>query len=151
VLRVIRSLQSDKALGPDGFTTRFLQVAWDIIQVDLMWAFDAFWRLDTRNLHVVNYAALILLPKKERPTSIRDYRPISLIDMVGKLVLNVLANRLAPHVDKLVHVNSSAFIKGCFIQDNFKLVRASTRALHARKKLALLHMVDIARAFNSVA
>jgi hypothetical protein len=67
--------------------------------------FDAFWRLDSRNFHVVNYVALILLPKKEGSTSIQDYRPISLIHMVRKLVSKVLTNRLAPHLDKLVHVN----------------------------------------------
>jgi hypothetical protein len=47
VLGVIQSLPSDKALGPDGFTGRFLQSTWHIIRVDLILALDAFWHLDT--------------------------------------------------------------------------------------------------------
>jgi hypothetical protein len=39
---VIRSLNPDKALGPDGFTTRFLQSTWPVIWRDVMLAFEAF-------------------------------------------------------------------------------------------------------------
>jgi hypothetical protein len=49
-----------------------------------MMAFDAFWWLDMRILHNVNEAL------------IKDYHPISLIHSIGKLILKVLANRLAP-------------------------------------------------------
>jgi hypothetical protein len=52
----------DKAPGPDGFTTQFLQVAWPVIYIDIIRVFDALWHLDTRNLHAVNQALLVLLP-----------------------------------------------------------------------------------------
>jgi hypothetical protein len=42
VLAIILSLSLDKALGPDGFTACFLQVAWDMIKADIMLASDAF-------------------------------------------------------------------------------------------------------------
>jgi hypothetical protein len=63
VLKVINSLHLDKAPGPDGFTTRFLQSTWAIIRANIMLAFDTFWHLDTRNLHSVNDAILTLLLK----------------------------------------------------------------------------------------
>jgi hypothetical protein len=40
---MIRDMPPDKAPGPDGFTTHFLQCAWHIIQYDLMCVFDTFW------------------------------------------------------------------------------------------------------------
>jgi hypothetical protein len=46
---------------------------------------------------------------------IKDYRPITLIHTVGKLISKVLVNRLAPKLGELVHVSQSAFIKGRFI------------------------------------
>jgi hypothetical protein len=40
--------------------------------------------------------------------------------------------------------------KECFIHDNFKLVKASTKQLHARKVPNLLLKADIAQTFDSV-
>jgi hypothetical protein len=49
ILQVIQELQPDKALGPDGFTARFLQCAYDDIKPKIIVAFDAFWYMDARN------------------------------------------------------------------------------------------------------
>jgi hypothetical protein len=58
--------------------------------------------LDSRNLHNVNDTLIVLLPKSVDAASIRDYHPISLIHIVGKLFSKVLADRLAPKLGKLV-------------------------------------------------
>jgi hypothetical protein len=49
------------------------------------------------------------------------------------LVSKVLANRLAPSLEELVHASQSTFIKGRFIQDNFRFVQASMKLLHSRR------------------
>jgi hypothetical protein len=67
---------------------------------------------------------MILLPKKANAVSMWDYKPISLIHIIGKLFSNVLASRLAPHLNNLVSVNQSTFVKGHYIQDNFWLVQS---------------------------
>jgi hypothetical protein len=129
---IIRALPANKALSPDGFTACFLQSTRDIIRPDLMHAFDALWRMDTRELHSINEALMILLPKTSEASTIRDYRPISLIHVMGKLVSKVLVNRLATRIDELVHPSQSAFISGHLIQDSYKVVHASSKLLHAR-------------------
>jgi hypothetical protein len=110
---VISTLPPDKALGPDGFTARFLQSTWDIIRSDLMGTFNALWHMDTRELHSVNEALVVLLPKTSKASIIRDYQPISLIHAMGKMVSKVLANRLATGIGELVHSSQRAFISGC--------------------------------------
>jgi hypothetical protein len=59
-----------------------------------MSVFDAFCRLGIINLHDLNGALLVLLPKSKEATSIRDYRPIALIHLRGKLISKVLAKAL---------------------------------------------------------
>jgi hypothetical protein len=81
---VIKSLPPDKASGPDSFSACFLQVAWHIIRPDVTDAFDAFWHLDMRNLHDVNGTLLVLLPKSAEANSVKDFRPISLIHVIGE-------------------------------------------------------------------
>jgi hypothetical protein len=130
---VISSLPPNKAPGPDKFTGRFLQTAWPIMQLDVMAVFDALWHLDTRNLHCVNDALMVLLPKTVEAAAMKDYRPISLIHVISKLISKVLSNRLAPWLGELVQTNQSAFIKGSVIQDNFKMVQLTTKLLHMQK------------------
>lgn len=77
---------------------------------------------------------LPLISKKDDTSSIKDYRPISLVHSFAKLVTKILANRLAGHLNQMVSSSQSAFIKGRFIQDNFMLVQQMARYLHQQKQ-----------------
>jgi hypothetical protein len=68
-----------------------------------MAVFDAFWRGDMQNLHNVNGALMVLLPKKPQAAAIKGYWSIALTHLIGKLISKVLSSRLATHLDKLVH------------------------------------------------
>ena len=150
VWRTINSLPSDKAPGPDGFTGKFYKVCWPIIKVDLMAAISAIWSRKMGHLEMLNSAYITLLPKKEEATTIRDFRPISLVHSFAKLITRILANRLAGRLDAMVSPNQSAFIKGRFIQDNFMLVQQTARFLHQQKQPRILLKLDITKAFDSV-
>jgi hypothetical protein len=108
---VIKALPLNKVPEPDKFSARFLQSAWQIIRPDLMVAFDAFWRHDSHNMHDVNGALMVLLPKTSKVITLKHYKPISLIHSVGKIISKLLANRLAPRLSELIHPSQSAFIK----------------------------------------
>jgi hypothetical protein len=151
VWAIISSLPPDKASRPDGFTVQFLQVVCPIIHSEIMAAFNALWHLDTRNLHNINDSLLVMFPKSTMASSVKDYHPISLIHIIGKLLSKVLANRLAPRLGELVQAIQSVFIKGRVIQDNFKMIQLMTKLLHAQKKPNVLLKVNIAPAFDSVA
>jgi len=150
VWRTISSLPSNKAPGPDGFTGKFYKVCWPIIKADLMAAISAVWSRKMGRLEMLNSAYITLLPKKEEATTIRDFRPISLVHSFAKLITKNLANRLASKLDAMVSPNQSAFIKGHFIQDNFMLVQQTARFLHQRKQPRILLKLDITKAFDSV-
>jgi len=86
VWKTINSIPSDKALGPDGFTGKFYKVCWQIIKDDIMSAMSAVWSRKFGNFHLLNSAYITLLPKKEDATSVKDFRPISLVHSFAKLV-----------------------------------------------------------------
>lgn len=60
---------------------------------------------DARQLHLLNSAYIVLIPKKEEATADSDFRPISLVHSFAKLITKILANRLAPFLGRLVSPN----------------------------------------------
>jgi hypothetical protein len=150
VWAVIKDIPNDRAPGPDSFTGRFYKYAWPIIRDDVVAVFNAVWALDGRSLHTLNTANMVLLRKTATPSRLKDYRPMSLIHIVGKLVAKVLATRLAPHLPLLIKNNQSAFIWGRSIHDNFMAIQLACRWLYSRHSPAVLIKVDIAKAFDSV-
>uniref|UniRef100_A0A2N9GXU6 Reverse transcriptase domain-containing protein n=1 Tax=Fagus sylvatica TaxID=28930 RepID=A0A2N9GXU6_FAGSY len=93
VLQVVKDLQGDKAPGPDGFTMAFFQKCWSVLEADVMGFFDEVYH-HCKFERSLNASFIALIPKKQNASNIRDFRPISLIGSVYKLLAKVLANRL---------------------------------------------------------
>jgi mannosylglycoprotein endo-beta-mannosidase len=109
-----------------------------------------FGNLHTANFHWLNTANIALLPKKEGAEDISDFRPISLIHAIAKIIAKVLALRLGPLMDDLVSSAQSAFIKKRSIHDNFLYVKNLAKRLHKSKTPSLLFKLDIRKAFDSI-
>jgi mannosylglycoprotein endo-beta-mannosidase len=115
-----------------------------------MEAFQALWSGDCRGLHKANQDLVSLLPKHAKAVEVKDFRPISLIHSVAKLLAKVLSSRLAPHMAEIVGSQQSAFIRGCCLHDNFQLVHCTARKLHALKRDSILLKLDITKAFDTM-
>jgi hypothetical protein len=150
VWKTVLSLPSNKAPGPDGFTGKFYKSCWHIIKGDIMAATMAVWNSNRGNLELLNSAYIILIPKKDEVCHVKDFRTISLVHSFAKLIIKLLANRLAGHLDNIVSQNQSAFIKGRSMLDNFMLVQQTTKMLHQKKCARILLKLDITKAFDSV-
>jgi hypothetical protein len=103
-----------------------------------------------RGFHKLNQALLTLLPKHPEAQKLGDFRPISLVHLIGKVAAKVLSLRLAPKLDNLVSKNQNAFISGRSLHDNFILVRQSMRLLHRLHEPRLLLKLDLAKAFDTI-
>ena len=150
VWETIKSLPPDRAPGPDGYTGRFYKSCWPIIKFDLMAALISLQQGDTRKLKLLNSAFLTLIPKKADAVEAKDFRPISLVHSFAKLATKMMANRLAPILDRLIATNQSAFIGGRCIHDNYMLVQQTIKVLHRHKISSLFLKLDISKAFDSV-
>uniref|UniRef100_A0A0A9AE32 Reverse transcriptase domain-containing protein n=1 Tax=Arundo donax TaxID=35708 RepID=A0A0A9AE32_ARUDO len=150
VWNTIKSLPSDRAPGPDGYTGRFYKVAWSVIKFDMMAALITLQQGNPQKLWLLNSACMTLIPKKVDAVNAGDFRPISLVHSSAKLVTKILANRLAPHLNSLVSSNQNAFICGRCIHDNYMMVQQTIKLLQRRKVPNLFLKLDISKAFDSV-
>jgi hypothetical protein len=70
-----------------------------------MRAVDQFYILNQQGLHFLNQAFVVLIPKKENPQRVTNFRAISLTHNFAKIITKVLANRLEPELDSLISIN----------------------------------------------
>jgi len=84
-----------KAPGPNGFTTDFFHHCWDIVKEDV-WRVVEESRTSGQVLTALNATFITLIAKEERVTHPKQFRPISLCNVIFKIITKVIANRLKP-------------------------------------------------------
>ena len=58
----------------------------------------------------VNNTNMVLIPKIKSPPIVKDYRLISLSNVVYKIISKTIANRLNHHLHELIGLNQNAFV-----------------------------------------
>ena len=84
------------------------------------------------------------------PAIISDYRAISVINTIAKLVTKIMANRLQPHLTKLITTNQTAFMRGRSLMESFLSARELLNYCDKKKLPAILYKVDFQKAFDTV-
>lgn len=125
IREAINAMPSNKSSGLDGLPIEFFKAFWDIVKHDIVSLVQSpIWAIGT-----INKAAITLIPKKINPTSIFDYKPISVINMIPKILTKILANRLQPHLQKLIFPNQIAFIKGRSMKEIIPISKGISKLL----------------------
>jgi hypothetical protein len=96
----IFKLAKGKTCRPDGFPSEFFQNYWEIIKTDIIDLLNDFY--DNKvDLWRLNKAHITLLHKTPGATRIKDFRPISVLSAISKIITKILAERLRlflPHL-----------------------------------------------------
>lgn len=145
----IKGLAPNRASGPDGLSNEFVKTYWEIIKPDLMKLFQQFYE-GSLDLSEYNRAKVIFLAKNEGADTVRDYRPISIINIIPKIISKVLANRLSGSLPVLISTRQSAFLKGRFISENFIATRELLHHTAHTKRPAIFTKIDFSKAFDSL-
>ncbi|RVW49587.1 Transposon TX1 uncharacterized 149 kDa protein [Vitis vinifera] len=136
IYKAIFQMDRDKAPGPDGFTIAVFQDCWEVIKEDLVRVFVEFHRSGIIN-QSTNASFIVLLPKKSMSRRISDFRPISLITSLYKIIAKVLAGRLRGVLHETIHSSQGAFVQGRQILDAVLIANeiVDEKEEHGRKEL----------------
>lgn len=115
--KALNGMGSMKAPGPDGYQALFFKRTWERTSH----ALHHFSLGVLKGEEFPNEAAealLVLIPKEEKPSSLRSFRPISLCNVSMKIVSKMIVNRLKEVMQTIISPNQSSFAPGRQSLDN---------------------------------
>jgi hypothetical protein len=111
------SMNSNKSPGPNGLPPLFFKHYWNIVKREVLEAVRNFFQ-SGRLLKQLNHTFIDLIPKVEGAASVNQFRPISLCNVIYKIISKILASRLKLMLPRFISPWQGAFVPGRLIQDN---------------------------------
>uniref|UniRef100_A0A803QGA2 Reverse transcriptase domain-containing protein n=1 Tax=Cannabis sativa TaxID=3483 RepID=A0A803QGA2_CANSA len=152
VQRAVFSMPADKSPGPDGMSALFYQEHWDIVG-PLVSKAVLNCISGVADMRSINDSLITLIPKVQQPESISEFRPISLCNVLYKIISKVLINRLKNMLPLLISENQSAFVPGRLITDSVLIAYECLHNLKARKvgrRSYVAMKLDMSKAYDRV-
>lgn len=130
ILWAVNALGPIKLPGPDGINAALIQQQWKHFGPTIIREVQLFFQtgvMKPSNAH----SNLVLIPKIDTPLKVTDFRPISVCNIIYKIISKLLAKRMQPLMSKIISNAQTAFIPGRDISDNVILLR---EIIHSFKK-----------------
>lgn len=147
----IKSMGKFKSHGPDGFQSVFYQENWDVVGDSVKRSVLSFF--ETGSLPPeMNDALVVLIAKVQKPEKINQFRPISLCNVLFKIITKTMVTRLKRIMTKLVGPAQSSFIPGRLSTDNIVVVQEAVHSMRRKKgrKGWMLLKLDLEKAYDRI-
>lgn len=140
-----------KAPGPDGLQPLFYHRFWHIVGHAVTTVVQRAFS-EGQLPEGVNETLINLIPKVDHPDSITQFRPISLCNVIVRIISKVLVGIIRPLLHKLVSPNQSSFIPGRQTSDNIIIVQELLHTMIKMKsrKGGLAVKIDLEKAYDRV-
>ena len=148
--KALFEMREEACPGPNGLSVKFFKTIFD----DLTPLFDkiliaVFEKGFLTNEFKLSY--MKLLPKDcGSLLEVKNYRPISLLNIPFKMITKALSNKIAPFLENLIHPDQAANIKGRSIQNHNHYIRDLISLAKVRGDHSCILSIDQQKAFDRV-
>nr|GEU76588.1 putative RNA-directed DNA polymerase, eukaryota, reverse transcriptase zinc-binding domain protein [Tanacetum cinerariifolium] len=139
----------NKSPGPNGFTFEFFRKFWNVIGSDLCIVVEWFFNRGSFAIGC-NSSFIALIPKFLDPKYVSDYRSISLIGSLYKVVTKILATRLSVVISGLISEVQTTFLPNCQILEGPFIISEILSWCKQKRQHAMIFKVDFAKAYDSI-
>lgn len=100
----------------------------------------------------LNATTIIYIPKKNNPVSVADFWPISLCNVIYKVIVSVIMSRLRPFMSDIISPFQNAFVPKRNISDSTLLAHEILHTMHKKrgKGGALAMNFDLEKAYDKL-
>ena len=149
-LQALKHMKNDKTPGTDGYSTEFFKFFWKDVGIFLLRSVN--YSFDKGELSITQKQGIIsILPKGDKPREfLKNWRPISLLNVTYKIISACIANRLKQVLSYPIHENQKGFLKNRFIGENTRIIYDTLYAAKENNIPGILLLIDFEKAFDSV-
>ncbi|CAM8971565.1 unnamed protein product [Rhodiola kirilowii] len=149
ILMSLKECEGDKAPGPDRFNISFFKRFGKEVRPEVEGFIEEF-SLNGRHTRGVNQTFIALIPKSNSPQTVEDFRPISLVTSLYKILAKCLARRLSPVLPQLISPNQSAFLANRSILDGIMITNELIHSARRDNRKILMIKLDFRKAYDSI-
>uniref|UniRef100_A0A670K308 Reverse transcriptase domain-containing protein n=1 Tax=Podarcis muralis TaxID=64176 RepID=A0A670K308_PODMU len=147
----IQNMQLGKSPGPDGLTSKYYRTLKDYLIQPLKEVCNEIME-GKKAPETWKEAYITLIPKSEmEKTQLKNYRPISLLNVDYKIFADILARRLKKVLAEVIHKDQAGFLPRRHLSDNTRNVIDILEKLQVNiNTKAVLIFVDAEKAFDNI-
>jgi exonuclease III len=148
--QVLKNMSNGKSPGTDGMTVDFFKFFWKQLKIFVVRSINE--GFDNKQMSITQREGIIIcIPKGDKPREyLKNWRPISLLNVAYKIGSSCIANRIKTVLPKLISEDQTGFVPGRYIGDNLRLLYDITHYLNETNTQGLLVALDFEKAFDSV-
>ena len=149
LLSTLHTFQRDKSPDSDGWPIKFYLGFYELIGADLLKVVEES-RIMAYIHPPVNSTFLALIPKKDRPETFDDFRPISLCNCLYKIISKIIANRLKKILSLHISKEQFGFLEGRQIHEAIGVVRKGLHSIKSKHLRGVVLKIDLSKAVDRV-
>ena len=145
----LKTFKNNKTPGNDGIPAEFYKKFWTLFSTYMIDSFNETFIKGELSISQ-KQAIITLLDKKKDRTLLKNWRPISLLNVDYKILSKTISKRLVNILPDLIHCDQAGYVKGRYIGQNIRTIIDLLNYTKTENKPGILISVDFEKAFDSL-
>jgi hypothetical protein len=149
IINTIKALPKGKASGHDGVPMEFYHELADEVALALLSAFSEMLNAGSTSTYI-NKGLITLIPKARDRARLGNWRPITLLGSIYKILAKTLIGRIQPTLSHVIRPNQTGFVEGRSILDNIFMAQEALGWAEESEQNLVLLFLDFEKAFDRI-
>ena len=146
----IKKTKNNVSPGSSGYTNEFFKFFWIDLKVlitnSVNYSYEVGMLSITQRLGIIT-----LIPKGDKDkTYLKNWRPLTLLNSLYKLVSGCIAERMKPHLDTIIHGDQKGFVSERYIGEAIRTTYDLIQWAKDNNKIGIILLIDFEKAYDSL-